>query len=128
MQQKTVGLLIILWVQVVVCARILLFTVPVLINKYARQVVPAEPVADAFMVFITTFSFLYLGVGIASLIRRKVVRTFQYAGCALTAFLTAAFFIAAGQSSGPFLAYYFLPLIFSVFAAIAATKSHSGAV
>jgi len=102
---------IFLWCEVVIAARILLFTIPVILNKFVNNqlLVGYE---DRFIAMLTIVAFFYLIAGLASLVGHSKWKLLHYIITIIVCFLSYPFLNAMGQA--PNVHYYFLPAIFSI--------------
>lgn len=114
MAQKSLGLMILWWAEIVVGARALLFFIPVLINKcLARSFSPAV-LEDRFIAWAALTALLYFVVGIVSLGGNKLWRLFHYLAAALTLLGTVGLYSLMAQTQGPPAWGYFVPAIAAV--------------
>jgi len=120
-QNKSVGLKILSWGEIVVSARILLFCVPVFINKILEKSLYPEKVDDWFMVILATVALLYFILGIASITGYKLWRTFHYLVLVLVVFLTFGLLRQVAIDAVQLHWVYLSPVIFSVVVTVFAT-------
>ena len=114
MQRRSIFLGILFWVEAVVSARILLFSVPVMINKgFAKSFAP-NTVADCFILIITVVSLLYLFIGIASIGRYKFWRFLHYLAAGLVFALTVGVLTKAVDAHAAKNFFYYVPVVFSI--------------
>jgi len=114
MKNKPVILQIVLWAEVIISARVLLFSLPVLISKKLSESFGSNLMADWFVIIITLISLFYFLIGIASIAGHKMWRIFHYFAAALTFLLTAALTNLMFVTGEYYSTMYFVPLIFSV--------------
>jgi len=118
MKDKSIGLVILLWVELIVSARILMFTVPVLISRYFKSGATVNTPADWCVFTISLIAMFYFLVGLASLLGHKQWKLFHYGGVILTAILTAGLvskIVLIEFTVNPF---YLVPFIVSLFLAV----------
>ncbi len=114
MAQKSLGLMILWWAEVVIGARALLFFIPVLINKcLARSFSPAV-MEDRFIAVAALTALLYFVVGIVSLGGNKLWRLFHYLAAALTVLGTVGLYSPLAQTHTPPAWGYFVPVLAAV--------------
>ena len=102
------------WCEIIMAARIFLFTVPVLVkNIFFRQPHIFE-VYDWFIVVLTLTGLIYLLAGLTSLIGHKLQHIFHFCAFVLIAMMTYALFQRAQNYGFVFEYFYLSPAIFSV--------------
>ncbi|MFT5170045.1 MAG: CheY-like chemotaxis protein [Candidatus Omnitrophota bacterium] len=118
MDIKSLRLKIIFAIEAIVGARILLFTIPVIISKKSGDVVFPYSVDDRFVMVITFVSLLYLAVGVVSLMGHKFWRYLHYFTAIVTFILTSFLlkFITERGGDGSFI--YYSPVVFALFVTI----------
>jgi len=118
---KSVGLKILWWGEIIVSARILLFCIPVLINKLLEKSLHTQSVDDWFIVILTTVALVYFILGIASIMGHKLWRAFHYVTLILVIFLIIGLLRQVAVHSVAFHWAYLSPVIFSVVVTVFAT-------
>ena len=114
MQKRPLGLTVFLWCEMIIAVRILLFTIPVLINKNLNKSFSMADISDWFLVGISFVAAFYAVTGLVSLLGFKLWKVFHYVACVLTLFLTASL-MKYTASTGPSLSMgYFVPMVISV--------------
>jgi len=68
MKQRSIFLNILLWCELIISARVLMFTLPVLIAKYAKGHFSIVSLSDWTMFTLTIIAFFYFLTGLASII------------------------------------------------------------
>jgi len=114
MNKKSVGLMILWWGEAIISVRVLLFSVPVMINKYSAKTFALSNPDDRFIVVITLTALLYFIVGVISVGGSKFAKTAHYLAVILVFALTAGSLSAFGQSLLSAEWHYITPLLFSV--------------
>lgn len=114
MAQKSLGLRILWWAEVVIAARALLFFIPVLINKYLAKSFSSAVIEDRFIAVAAMTALLYLIIGIASLGENKLWRFFHYLAAALAVLGAVGLYSLMAQTQGPPAWGYFVPAIAAV--------------
>jgi len=79
----------ILWyLETIVSARLLLFCIPVLMNKYIEKRFAAFNADDWFIIFLTIMALLYFMIGLASIIGYRSWKILHYLGAVLSFCMT----------------------------------------
>ncbi len=112
--QKTLGIKIFLFCELVVASRILLFEIPMSLDKFFGAKVTALSEADRFQAIIVFVSLFYLVAATAALLGHSMWRLLHYLTTGLAVVLTLAFNFNLQQSGQVFHSYYYLPVICSV--------------
>ena len=120
-ENKSVGLKILSWGETIVSARVLLFCVPVFINKILEKSLYPERVDDWFIIILTTVALLYFILGIASIMGYKLWRTFHYLTLVLVVLLTFGLLRQVAIHAVQLHWVYLSPVIFSVVVTVFAT-------
>ncbi len=115
MEKKSVGLRILCWGEIVVSLRVLLFSLPVMINKNSAGSFSLDNLDDRFIGLLTLTAVLYFFVGVLAITGNKLWKAVHYLAVVLVLLFTLATVKVSGQalaleSTG----YYSLPLLFSV--------------
>ena len=113
MDKKSVGLKILFWSEVIVSLRILLFSLPVMINKNSAGTFSVDNLDDRFIALLSLTAILYFFVGVLSIVGNKFWKSAHYLAVVLVLLFTLATVKVTGQpltlgDNG----YYSLPLLF----------------
>ena len=117
MAQKSLGLKIFLFCEVVVAFRILLFEIPMFVDKFFGAKASSISEMDRFLAVVVFVSIFYLVAGIAAICGHSLWRLLHYLVTVLAAFLTLAFYQILHYSGQPFQLMYYLPLLCSLLTA-----------
>ena len=108
-------LTILFWAEIILSARILLFTVPVLIQKGQNNVIPGAGGGERLMIFLTFVALLYFMTGLLSVLKNRRWRFFHFlvAGwiALVTVWMIKDLSLVAQQGGGVFI--YYLPVMVS---------------
>ncbi|MCA9403684.1 MAG: hypothetical protein KC897_07875 [Candidatus Omnitrophica bacterium] len=116
MSKPSVGATILWWLETIVSIRVLLFTVPVMINRQMTAAQPGAGKEDGFILMITVAAALYLFTGLASILGHKLRQVFHYLAAGVVLIMTAGLAV----KSGGFQAGYLVPSVIAiVFTALA---------
>ena len=98
MEGRSVGLKILWWAETILALRVLLFTIPVMINQYSQNNSLLSDPNGLFIVLLTVIAALYCVVGILSILGSRFWKAAHYLAVALTgAYLMAAHTMAGEQ-------------------------------
>ena len=114
MEKKSVGLTILCWGEVIVSLRVLLFSIPVMINKYSAGSLSLSTIEDQFIVLLSLTAVLFFIVGVMSIAGNKLGKALHLLAVVLILLFTLASFKISGQKFGAENAYFSLPLLVSV--------------
>lgn len=114
MDGKSVGLKILCWSEVIISLRVLLFSIPVMINKYSAGRFSLSHIEDQFIGLLSLTAVLYFFVGILSLAGNALWRAAHLLAVVLVLSFTLASVKISGQALAVENAYFSLPLLFSV--------------
>ena len=114
MGEKSVGLKILCWSEIIISLRVLLFSIPVMINKHSAGSFSLSNLEDQFIGILSLTAVLYFVVGIMSLSGNKLWKAAHLLAVVLVLFATLASVKVSGQAMGSENAYFSLPLLFSV--------------
>ena len=114
MDHRKLGLQILGLFEMIISARILLFTVPVLIHKFLLNNSLIQRMDDWFVILITFAALFYLIIGFACLGGHKFWKLFHYLAAPLIGVLTFGLFYKLSQIYAPMNLIYFLPLLCSL--------------
>lgn len=90
MEKKSISRMILLWVQMIVSARILLFTLPVIISAYAEQQISSVSYPSTLILYLAVIAGAHFLAAIFSILGKKLGTVLQYASSVLTWILTIA--------------------------------------
>lgn len=128
MKNRSVGLSLVLWCEVIISARVLLFTVPVLIGRGMSKTFSTDNSVDWFIISVTIIAVLYFCVGITAILRFSVWKLFHYVVAAIVCMLTVGIINVANALDGNLQGIYFLPLVFSAIMTVAIALPQKTAV
>jgi len=111
MDGKSVKLVILWWSEMIISLRVLLFSIPVFINKYLAKSFSLADINDRFIAVISVTALLYFGVGLISIIGSKNWKVFQYSAAFIVLALTAYSLYTFDQPPGSVGLYYFYPVL-----------------
>ena len=114
MENRSLGTTLVLWLETIISARILMFTVPVLISKKIDHILWSADINNWFIVVVTTACLIFLLIGIASLLNFSMWRVFHYIGTLIVLVLTASIFSRCNAAQLPFEGIYALPAAFAI--------------
>jgi len=114
MNGKSVGLIILWWVEVIISIRVLLFSVPVIINKCLEKSFALSDLNDRFIAVLTVTALLYAVVGIVSIFGFKHWKLVHYLAAILTFVLTLGALTYFDQSPQTVGLNYFAPFVFAL--------------
>ena len=114
MNTKSVGLQILWWSEVIISIRVLLFTLPVAINKWLAKSFLMSNFDDRFMIVITATALVYCIAGIASIAGYRYWKSVHYLAAIFTAVLTLGLLNLAGDTPQAMGLPYFTPVLFAI--------------
>ena len=120
MERKSVGLNILWWVEAVISLRVLLFTAPVLANKWMGKSLTVSAVDDQLILVLTITAVYYLVIGAVSIIGFAYWKVLHFLGVVFIFILTVGSFNAAGQELASLGLFYYSPIIFSALVTLCA--------
>jgi len=88
MHKRSLGLTIFLWCEIIIAVRILMFSIPALINRNLEKIFSTANIADWFLLNLSFLALYYVMIGFVSLAGFKLWKIFHYAACLLTLILT----------------------------------------
>jgi hypothetical protein len=118
MEKKSVGLTILCWSEIIISLRVLLFSIPVMINKHSAGSLSASNIEDQFIGILTLTAILYFLVGLMSIMGNKFWKVAHLLAVVLVLSFTLASVKVSGQQIASQNAYFALPLLFSVVATV----------
>ena len=113
MNKKPVGLTIVWWVEAIIAIRVLLFSAPVMINKYLAKSFALSDLNDRFMAVMSVTALLYCIVGIVSILGFRYWKVIHYLALISAIVLTVSSLYVLDQASETAGLSYFVPIIFA---------------
>lgn len=115
MQEKSRGLKVLLWCEVIVAARILLFGIPVIMSQFLLANKPNyNAVGEWFLAIVTIAAFFYLIVGVLALVGHAKWKFFHYLVVLLVFGMSGVMVMAIHKMNMPVHYYYLFPAIISL--------------
>ncbi len=114
MEGKSVGLRILCWCEMIVSLRVLLFTIPVMINKNSAGTFAMANLDDRFMVVLSLTAVVYFLAGVLAISGNKLWRAAHILAVVLVGLATIATVKVSGAALSSCNSYYALPLLFAV--------------
>jgi len=114
MKNQSVGAKILLFSEIIIAARALLFFIPVTINKFLSKSFLWGDLEDRFIVVCVLTAVLYFVFGIASLMGFKFWKAIHYVAVALIFAMTISLLNIFSQAGS----HYSVPLLCSVIIAV----------
>lgn len=127
MSSKSIGSSILSWVEIVLSARILLFTIPVLMNKQSNEninLLKLQKVDDWFIFILTILSLCFLTIGVGALLGNKLTKIFHVIVVICAGIMTFAFYRLTVDQQVPFLSIYVAPILVCIILAVLASIFH----
>ncbi len=113
MQNKSIGANILWWCEVIISARVLLFTLPVLINqKISGNAITG--LEGCYIIVITLSACVYLSVGLSAIFGHKLSSMFHYIAAGLVFLMTIGMMSKSSTADGSMSLIHFIPLIFAI--------------
>ncbi len=109
MKKKPMSLQIMLWAEVVVAARILLFAIPVFLHKMTTQDTQYS-INDWFLLSLAVPAGFFMVAAITSLMGNHLWRFLHYIVVALTVVISGAMIMMVFRTQSAFQIYYLTPL------------------
>jgi len=113
MSEKSVGLMIVWWGEAIISLRVMLFTIPVMLNKYLAKSFALSDLNDRFIAVMTATALLYFIVGIVSIFGFRYWKAAHYLAMIATFLLTLGSLYAFDQPQASVSLNYFTPVIFA---------------
>lgn len=113
MNKKPAGLLILSWAEIILALRVLLFALPVFLNRILTKKLTFTE-QETFLFTLAGIALLLLIAGIMTVLGHKQWRSLHYLmafGVTAVSFVFIGFGIAGGGRISPF---YYLPVIFAL--------------
>lgn len=114
MEKKSVGLTILFWSEIIISLRVLLFSLPVMINKYSAGTLSLSNIGDQFIIILSLTAVLYFVAGILAVTGNVFWKAAHILAVVLVLGGTLASAKISGQALGAENKYFVLPLLFSV--------------
>ena len=114
MEGKSVGFKILCWSEVIISLRVLLFSIPVMINKNSAGSISLSNLDDRYMAILSLTAVLYFIAGVMAIAGNKLWKSAHILGVVFVTLATLATVKVAGQPLASITAYYVLPLLFAV--------------
>ena len=114
MNTRSISLRILWWSEIIISARILFFSIPVLIQKNLERSFSPIKVDDWFVIILTSTALIYLLVGYASITGHRLWKFFHYLAAALIFLLSVGLWNLMISTTLTFEPFYFLPALFAV--------------
>ena len=111
MDSKSLSLKIFWLAEVIFSARVLFFSLPVMISQVSLKDKPIISSDDRFIFFVTIAALIYFFIGLASLLGHKLWRLFHYLGVAVVVALTVGFLKELDGTKADIQPVYFLPAL-----------------
>jgi len=111
MNGRSVGLTILWWSEAIISIRVLLFSIPVMINKYLAKSFALSDLNDRFIVVLTVTALIFLGVGIVSIIGFKNWKALHYLAAVVALLVTVGSLYLMNQPLSTVGTYYFYPIL-----------------
>ena len=112
MKGKAVGLVILWWSEVIMSLRVLLFTIPVIINKIIAENFVLSEHESRFIILLTLTALFYLLSGLTSIVGFKFWKWLHFAAAIFTGLLTLNALKGTDQTAAGL--YFYYPVVFSV--------------
>jgi hypothetical protein len=113
MKSKPILLTIIFWCEIIVSARVLVFTIPVLFSSYSQGSLSLVSLEGLSVVMLTLIALYYFMTGLASVMGFRGWRLFHYLGTMLTLALVFSLIKRAVEFGVPMNAGYYIPVVIS---------------
>lgn len=110
---RPIILKILVWTEIILSIRVLLFVVPVMINLAAADK-PLSSLGDWFVVMMGGSAFFFVIASVATLIGSRVWRTLHFVAILTTCICSGAFFGMAVTNHAPLTGWYFAPAVFAL--------------
>lgn len=116
MNEKSVGLTIMWWVEAIISLRVMLFSIPVMLNKYLEKSFMLSDLNDRFIAVMTATALLYCIAGTISILGFKYWKAAHYLAMIATFLITLGSLYAFDQPQASVSLNYFAPVIFATVA------------
>ena len=114
MNGRAVGLIILWWSEVIISVRVLLFTIPVIINKLLAENFILSDMDNRFIILLTLTAVFYFLAGLTSIVGFRFWKFLHFSAVIFTILLTGSSLIVQGQAQAGAGLYYFYPVLFAV--------------
>ncbi len=130
MKNQSIGPQILAWAEVIVSVRVLLFTLPVLLDKKMSGAAAAMGANDWFMILLTLSALLFVAIGLMSVLKNKSSAAVHIVAVVLIGVMTAVLMNRLSTTNLITSPAYFLPagvaVVMTVLAFILNKKVQSG--
>ena len=113
MNKRSILLTIIFWAEAIIAARVLVFTMPVLVSNYARGEFNLINAHDLSVMTVTLIALYYFMTALASVLGFKGWKWFHYLGTALTIVLIFSLVKRIIEAGGSASAMIYVPIVLS---------------
>jgi len=113
MNERSVGLTIVWWGEAIISLRVMLFSIPVMLNKYLAKSFVLLDLNDRFIAVMTATALLYCIVGIVSILGFRSWKVAHYLALIAAFLLTLGSLYAFDQPQASVSLNYFAPFIFA---------------
>lgn len=117
---NSVGINILWWSETIIALRVLLFSLPVIINKSLAKTFVVSNINDRFIAVLTVAALFYCVVGVSSIFGHRYWKSVHLLAAIFTGVLTLGSIYILEQPATKIGVYYFTPIIFSVVIALIA--------
>ena len=114
MGEKSVGLKILCWSEMIISLRMLLFSVPVMINKNSAGTLSMANLDDRFTAVLSLTAVLYFIAGVMAIAGYKLWKAAHILAVVFVALATLATVKTTGGPLTSADSYYAMPLLFAV--------------
>jgi len=114
MKSNPILLKIIFWCEMIIAARVLVFTVPVLLNGYTQGGLVLAGSEGATVLTLTWIALYYFMTGLASALGLRGWRLFHYLGTVLTLVLVFSLIKRVIEFNASASAAYYIPVVLSI--------------
>jgi hypothetical protein len=114
MKSRSILLKIVFFAEMIIAARILVFTLPVIINAYGRGASSLAGIEGLTVITMTLIASFYFMTGLASLLGMRGWKLFHYLGSALTLVLTYSLAQKAVEFNAGMSAVFYIPVAVSL--------------
>ena len=114
MNKASVGATILWWMEAIVSIRVLLFTIPVLINKQMTAASQGSGGSDWFILLLTVAAALFLAVGLLSIFGHKLAQIFHFLAAGVVVAMTIGLVMQSSGSAAGVSAGHFIPSVVAI--------------
>ena len=109
MKKGPMSFQIMLWAEVVIATRILLFAIPVFLHKLTAPAA-AYSVEDWFLLSLAIPSVFFVAAAVSALMKSRMWKFLHYVVVAVTAVTSVSLLMMVFRTQSPFQIYYLVPL------------------